>query len=50
VRQGVRFADLMRIVGRLPAETLGAYSPLAPQGSRVAATAIERVHPAALVS
>jgi hypothetical protein len=34
VRQRIRFADLARIVGRLPAALLAAYSGLAPPGAR----------------
>jgi integrase len=36
VRQGIRFADLTRLIGQLPADVLGAYSALAPTGPRVA--------------
>jgi len=36
VRQGIRFADLTRLIGHLPADVLGAYSALAPIGPRVA--------------
>ncbi|MGO8755356.1 MAG: GumC family protein [Gallionellaceae bacterium] len=46
VRQGIRFADLMQIVGRLSTETMAAYSALAPAGIRVRLDAIERVMPA----
>ena len=35
VRQGIRFADLTRIVGQLPVEVLGAYTGLSPPGSRL---------------
>ena len=35
VRQGMRFADLTRMVGHLPSEVLAAYSALAPTGPRV---------------
>ena len=35
VRQGIRFADLTRIVGHLPSDALAAYSVLAPAGPRV---------------
>jgi integrase len=45
VRQGIRFADLTRIVGRLPAEVLGAYSALSPRGSRLPREAINVVYP-----
>jgi uncharacterized protein involved in exopolysaccharide biosynthesis len=46
VRQGLRFADLTRIVGSLPAAALAEYSALAPPGARVGAEAVERVFPA----
>ena len=46
VRQGIRFADLARLVGRIPPEELAAYGELAPTGARVALDAIERVLPA----
>lgn len=46
VRQGIRFADLMQIVGRLPAETLAAYSVLSPASARIPLGAVERVLPA----
>jgi uncharacterized protein involved in exopolysaccharide biosynthesis len=46
VRQGIRFADLTRLVGPLPAEVVGAYSALSPMGARVRAAQIQRLHPA----
>jgi len=46
VRQGIRFADLTRIVGHLPAEVLGAYSALSPRGSRLPREAINVAYPA----
>jgi polysaccharide biosynthesis transport protein len=46
VRQGIRFSDLTRIVGHLPAEVLGAYSALSPRGSRFSREAINVVYPA----
>ena len=46
VRQGIRFADLARLVGAIPPEDLGAYGALAPPGPRVALHAIELVLPA----
>ncbi len=46
VRQGIRFADLMRITGRLPTETMAAYSGLCPPGPRLPLGAIERALPA----
>lgn len=45
VRQGIRFADLARVVGRLPPEDLSAYGVLTPAGPRAALDAIERVLP-----
>jgi uncharacterized protein involved in exopolysaccharide biosynthesis len=45
VRQGARFADLAQWVGPLPADTLAAYSTLAPAGARLAAEAVERSFP-----
>ena len=46
VRQGIRFSELTRIVGYLPAEVLGAYSALSPRGSRFPREAIDVVYPA----
>lgn len=46
VRQGIRFADLMRITGRLPTETMAAYSALSPAGPRLPLEAVERALPA----
>ena len=46
VRQGIRFADLMRITGRLPSETMAAYSALSPATARLPLEALERVLPA----
>ncbi|WP_068809244.1 GumC family protein [Thauera phenolivorans] len=40
VRQGIRFADLAQLVGRLPADEMGAYSRLAPSGPRLSLEAI----------
>jgi polysaccharide biosynthesis transport protein len=45
VRQGIRFADLMQLVGRLSAEAVAAYSGLSPAGPRVPLENIERVMP-----
>ena len=45
VRQRIRFADLTAIVGRLPAEVLGAYSAISPRGPRVSAAEIDVVFP-----
>jgi integrase len=46
VRQGIRFADLARLVGAIPSEDLTAYGTLTPPGPRVALEAIELVLPA----
>jgi len=46
VRQGVRFADLFGIVGRLPADVLGAYTALSPAGRKRALEEIDPIHPA----
>jgi integrase len=46
VRQGIRFADLARLVGAIPSDDLTAYGALAPAGPRVAREAIELVLPA----
>jgi polysaccharide biosynthesis transport protein len=46
VRQGIRFADLTRLVGRLPAEAVSAYSVLSPPGPRLDREQVEVLHPA----
>jgi len=46
VRQGIRFADLMRITGRLPSETIAAYSALSPASTLLPLEAVERMLPA----
>jgi hypothetical protein len=46
VRQGIRFADLMRITGRLPTETMAAYSALSPVGPRLPLNTVELAMPA----
>jgi hypothetical protein len=46
VRQRIRFADLARIVGRLPAAPLAAYSGLAPPGARAELEAVNIAFPA----
>ena len=46
VRQGVRFADLARLVGHLPADLVGAYSVLSPPGARIGMAEIQLLHPA----
>ncbi len=47
VQQGIRFADLPRIVGQLPVGVLGAYATLSPTSSPVAMDAIDPVYPSA---
>jgi site-specific recombinase XerD len=44
-RQGARFADITRVAGPLGAETLSAYSQLAPPGARAEADAVQWVFP-----
>ena len=46
VRQGLRFSELGRLVGRLSAETLHHLAPLAPDAQRVSIDSVERVLPA----
>ena len=46
VRQGIRFADLTRLVGHVPPQTLGAYAMLSPPGPRVVRENIDVVFPA----
>jgi polysaccharide biosynthesis transport protein len=46
VRQGIRFSDLQRIVGALPAPLLSAYVALSPSASTTAREAIDPVPPA----
>jgi succinoglycan biosynthesis transport protein ExoP len=48
VRQGIRFADLVRLVGHLPAELVGAYTALSPAGGRIGMAEIQLFHPALL--
>jgi hypothetical protein len=45
VRQGVRFADLAPVLGRLSPDALAAYSALAPDGPRQAAEQIDWSYP-----
>ena len=45
VRQGIRFADLQRIVGALPAAVLGAYAKQSPAGPPAAWESIDPVFP-----
>jgi uncharacterized protein involved in exopolysaccharide biosynthesis len=46
VRQGARFGDLARWVGRLPSEALGTYGALSPAGPKRAAEDIDPLLPA----
>jgi polysaccharide biosynthesis transport protein len=46
LRQGIRFADLTRIVGPLPAEAVSAYSALSPAGPRLDIAHVQLLHPA----
>jgi integrase len=46
VRQGIRFADLVRLVGHLPVELVGAYSALSPPGTRIGMAEIQLLLPA----
>ena len=46
VRQGLRFADLARVVGQLSSETLHALAPLAPPGERRPLSEVPRLMPA----
>jgi hypothetical protein len=46
MRQGIRFADIGRIVGRLPQEELAAYMRLAPSQPRRPLEQIDPVLPA----
>ena len=45
VRQGIRFHDLTRLVGRLPPPVVTAYAGIAPAGEKRPLTAIELVLP-----
>ena len=46
VRQGVRFGDLARVEGTVPAETLNALASLAPAAQRLPLDQVERLLPA----
>ena len=46
VRQGMRFSDLARIVGTLPAEVTAAYGALLPAGTRHALDPTDKIIPA----
>jgi uncharacterized protein involved in exopolysaccharide biosynthesis len=45
VRQGIRFGDLVRIVGRLSPDRAAAYGDLAPTGERVSLDKVDRTMP-----
>ena len=46
VRQGMRFSELAKLVGHLPADTLAAYKLLAPAGPRQSLEPVDRLLPA----
>jgi integrase len=46
VRQGLRFSELGKVVGRMPSGALNVLSALAPPGERVGLAAVERTLPA----
>ena len=46
VRQGMRFGDLVQLVGPMPADMLGMYSALSPTGSRLPREGLSLEHPA----
>lgn len=46
VRQGIRFSELARIVGTLPAEVTAAYGAVLPTGPRRSLEQVDRVLPA----
>ncbi|MBL8472190.1 MAG: tyrosine-type recombinase/integrase [Rhodocyclaceae bacterium] len=50
VRQGIRFSDLDKIVGRLAPDMLAAYAPLAPAGRRRDVAEVELLLPALLAA
>ena len=43
MRQGIRFADLVKLVGRLPPEQAAAYSAFAPSATRINLSEVNRV-------
>ena len=45
VREGLRFSDLGKLVGRVPAETLNSLAPLAAGSQRVGLTEVDRLIP-----
>ena len=46
LRQGMRFSELVKLVGHLPADTLAAYKLLAPTGPRQSLEPVDRLLPA----
>lgn len=50
VRQGIRFGDLVRIVGHLPSDRVTDYGNLAPAGERIALERVVRFMPAVAAS
>ena len=46
VRQGLRFSDLDRVAGPLPADALAAYAELSPPGVRRSLAELQRFMPA----
>jgi hypothetical protein len=46
LEQGIRFADLVHVVGRMPAEVGAAYAALVPAGGKHAIGDVDLVHPA----
>lgn len=48
VRQGIRLSELERVIGRLPAKHLSAYSRYSPPGPGLAAERVSLIYPALL--
>ncbi len=46
VRQGLRFSDLGKVVGHMPAEVLNVLATLTPGSKRVGLEAVDRLLPA----
>ncbi len=46
VRQGIRLADLERIVGKLPAKTVARYAQFSPSGPGLRAESVSLIYPA----
>ena len=46
VRQGLRFSELGKVVGRMPAQALDVLSTLAPGTERIGLSAVDRTLPA----